>query len=77
MTISKVYSPDEARKLGFFEDEDEQEIEFIKSDYCTECGGTGFIWVKPTRQEQCESCEDLHEQEIRADILMDSIKEGA
>lgn len=77
MQISKVYDENEARKLGFHEDEEDGEQDFISSDYCHECGGAGFLWVKPHRQEQCESCEELHEQEVRADILIDSIKEGA
>lgn len=50
--------------------------DFIKSDFCTECDGVGYV----THQfegiifEQCESCEELHRQELRADRMMDEAK---
>lgn len=51
--------------------------DFIKSDYCTECGGEGFIWLyhenplADSEKEQCESCEELHQAEVRADRMQD------
>ena len=53
--------------------------DFIKSDYCTACDGRGFRIEKtshglPNELEQCESCEELHQQEIKADRLEDEIK---
>lgn len=63
--------------------------DFIKSDYCTECDGTGKVFIgfdigfDPKRMEkfdidkfeQCESCEELHEKEVRADRMFDELKE--
>lgn len=46
--------------------------DFLKSDYCTDCNGDG----KADDGTQCQSCEELHEQELRADRMMDSWKEG-
>lgn len=59
--------------------------DFIKSDYCTECEGEGFIvysYVTPlfdgaqmeTDHEQCPECEFLHQQEVRADRMHDEMK---
>jgi hypothetical protein len=60
---------------GFMEDND-----WLKSDHCAVCGGIGFI-VKPfgktgvlDYEDQCESCEELHYQEVRADRLQDEWK---
>lgn len=49
-----------------------KENEFIKSEFCTECGGTGESVDEPG--EQCFSCEDLHKAEIRADRMHDEMK---
>lgn len=43
--------------------------DFVKSDYCQDCGGIGQI-----DNEQCESCEDLHNQELQADRFQDELK---
>lgn len=62
---------------------------FIKSDYCEECEGTGRIFVgmevgfDPIKMEQfdkdifeqCFSCEELHDKEVRADRMFDELKE--
>lgn len=47
--------------------------DFIKSDYCRECGGEGFIRTTQhvDEGEQCEECERLHALELRADRLQD------
>lgn len=66
----------------------EDEKDFLKSDYCQECEGEGRIFVglksvfNPKTMdfydvdvfEQCESCEELHAKELRADRLMDEWK---
>jgi len=44
--------------------------DFIKSDYCRECDGDGTS----EENEQCESCEELHQQELRADRMHDEMK---
>lgn len=64
--------------------EEFEEYEFLKSDYCTECGGGGYrtekTWTCPLtgfaqrELEQCESCEELHDQEVRADRMHDEMK---
>lgn len=59
-------------------------MSWLKSDYCTECDGEGFIRFKSHEteeyveydSEQCEECERLHLLEVRADMRMDAIKEG-
>lgn len=59
-------------------------MSWIKSDYCTECDGEGFVRMKTFdtgeyaefENFQCEECERLHRLEVRADIRMDEIKEG-
>ena len=54
--------------------------DWIKSDYCHECGGEGFIWLHHENpladndKEQCEECERLHQLELRADRLEDEAK---
>lgn len=55
--------------------------DFIKSDHCQECGGIGYYthFVQlfddvQSEKEQCESCEELHEWELRADRLEDEAK---
>lgn len=58
--------------------------DWIKSDYCNECGGDGYYQrlthdtgeYQEHEKEQCEECERLHLLEIRADRRMDEIKEG-
>jgi hypothetical protein len=60
-------------------------MNFLKSDYCNACGGIGYRIEKtiadmPTpglrriEYEQCEECEELHDQERRADIMQDIAK---
>lgn len=67
----------EKAKSDAWDDED-----FLSSDYCTECGGVGYVWLRhenplaDNEKEQCESCEDLHIAECRADNMMDAWKEG-
>lgn len=65
-----------------------EEITYIKSDYCTECDGSGraSVGTRPVFNHksmeifdadimgQCESCEDLHRQELLADRLEDAAK---
>lgn len=52
--------------------------DFIKSDFCTECDGEGFIWLHDpytaSKKEQCFECERLHRLEVRADRLHDEMK---
>lgn len=55
--------------------------DFIKSDFCHECDGAGYVTYKTLlfddvqiEKEQCESCEELHKQEIRADRMHDEMK---
>lgn len=50
--------------------------DWIKSDYCQECGGEGFVVVnhKENEIDQCEECERLHALELRADRLQDEMK---
>lgn len=55
--------------------------DYIKSDYCEECGGVGYYTHKvglfddyQLEKEQCEVCEELHRQEILADRLEDEMK---
>lgn len=62
--------------------------DFMKSDYCTECDGEGKVFIgfkvgfDPKRMgqfdidefEQCQSCEELHRTEVRADRMMDEMK---
>lgn len=50
------------------------EYGFLQSDYCTECGGLGFITLAINTHEQCEECERLHNLELRADRLCDELK---
>jgi excinuclease UvrABC ATPase subunit len=49
--------------------------DFVRSEYCCECGGTGAIQHDlddyQTEYIQCESCEDLHLAEVRADRMQD------
>jgi hypothetical protein len=47
--------------------------DYITSTYCLECNGDG---ISLDDGEQCLSCEELHQQELRADRMMDAIKEG-
>lgn len=55
--------------------------DWVKSDYCTECGGEGFYTHSTPlfddvqiEEEQCPECERLHELEVRADIAQDVAK---
>lgn len=53
--------------------------DFISSDFCTDCGGIGYFHLPShpesiPEKEQCFSCEELHEQELRADRLHDEAK---
>jgi hypothetical protein len=54
--------------------------DYIKSDYCTECDGEGFVYLiheNPSAdndKEQCAECEELHQQELYADRLHDEMK---
>jgi hypothetical protein len=56
--------------------------DFLKSDYCPICEGEGFVWLHhenplaDSEKEQCETCKDLHQQELRADRMHDQMKEG-
>ncbi len=58
--------------------------DFIKSEYCPDCEGSGFRIEKTstgpfgedlTEYEQCETCEELHKQEVYVDIMQDEAKE--
>lgn len=49
--------------------------DFIKSDYCLECNGDGRQ-VFNDEVIQCESCEELHKAEVRADRMHDEAKGG-
>lgn len=56
--------------------------DWVKSDYCNECGGDGFLnhlthdtgEYKEYEKEQCEECERLVDLERRADIAQDIAK---
>lgn len=55
--------------------------DFLTSDYCQECGGIGYYTHftqlfddVQSEREQCESCEELHRQELLADRLEDEMK---
>lgn len=54
--------------------------DFIKSDYCQECGGDGYTWshhenpAGDSEKKQCELCKELHQSELRFEILIDSMK---
>jgi hypothetical protein len=59
-----------------------REDDWIKSDYCQECSGEGFVKNLTHRTEeyaeyetdQCEECERLVEIERMADIAADEAK---
>lgn len=58
-----------------------EEPSFLSSDYCTECGGVGFVSHKTQlfddveiEKEQCSSCEQLRKSELKADRLEDEAK---
>lgn len=60
-----------------------EEQDFLKSDYCGECGGEGFIKFATSPKdssfteyeiEQCEECERLHRAESYADLMHDMAK---
>jgi hypothetical protein len=56
--------------------------DYIKSEFCLECGGEGFVkFISHQTEEyaeyetgQCAECEELHKQEIRADRMHDLAK---
>lgn len=47
--------------------------DFLKSDYCQECSGEGYVEYND-EPEQCEECERLHRLELRADKMQDIMK---
>lgn len=55
---------------------------WIKSEFCTECDGEGYVILHHENpaadndKEQCAECEHLAELEKRADRLEDEIKEA-
>lgn len=51
-----------------------EDLEFIRSEHCMECGGSGRS-VHNHRQ-QCEECEYIHNMEVMADIIHDEMKEA-
>lgn len=53
-----------------------KDFDFVSSEYCTECGGEGYLVVNAREGEidQCESCEELHRQELIADRMQDQAK---
>lgn len=69
-----------AASTGVTVEKMEEDYDFVTSDYCNQCCGNGyqkFIYPDGTHDLiQCESCENLHRDEIRADIMMDAWKEG-
>lgn len=58
-----------------------EDASFIHSVFCRECEG-GFVTEKEFKgkyiyvRHQCESCLECHQDEIRADRMMDEAKEG-
>lgn len=52
--------------------------DFIRSDYCLQCDGIGFVVISKEDEcqelEQCEECEELHRKEVKADLLHDILK---
>ena len=46
---------------------------FIVSDYCGDCNGDG---ISVDDGGQCETCEELHQQELRADRMQDEEMEA-
>lgn len=56
-------------------------FDYLRSDYCTVCDGNGYRIEKTAscpatgnliiEYEQCEECEELHEQERRSDLQHD------
>lgn len=78
MTMS-FYNPLPTSKLlKLFSQNDESD--FLRSDYCDECGGSGYTWLihenpmADNEKEQCPQCESIHNQEVRADRLHDEMK---
>ena len=58
-------------------------MDFLKSDLCNRCEGKGFylershpeLLVKDYNEfEQCPECQELHQQELMADIMQDMMK---
>ena len=60
-----------SRLLKLFNLKDESD--FLRSDYCDECGGNGYL-IEEGKEEQCLNCEEIHNQEVRADRLHDEMK---
>lgn len=54
--------------------------DFIKSDFCTECDGEGFVWLRhenpaaDSEKEQCAECEELARLEWKADLAHEIAK---
>lgn len=52
--------------------------DFIKSDFCTECEGEGFVWLRHEQgdndKEQCAECEELARLEYKADLAHEIAK---
>jgi hypothetical protein len=78
-----VYNPlPVATLLNLFNlKEESDDSHFIKSDYCHECDGEGFVSYRvdlfddwTIEKEQCPECEHLHKQEIYADRMHDLAK---
>lgn len=53
-----------------------EELQFIKSDFCHECDGCCGYISDHDGIRQCEECERLHKEEVRADMMHDLLKEG-
>lgn len=47
------------------------ETHYIMSDFCHECDGDG---IDKFDGEQCQECERLHKEEVRADMMHDLLK---
>jgi hypothetical protein len=75
--IEKVFS-DASKKPK----EKKVSSDYIKSEFCTECDGEGFIkFISHQTEEhveyetdQCAECEELHKQEVYVDRMCDIAK---
>lgn len=73
-------------KSAKFERTEKTKEEFISSVYCTACDGSGETvidhraWISGGNvyeedvMGQCLNCEELHQQELKADRLHDEMK---
>ena len=74
------YNPLSTTKLHELFSLKEEEANFLRSDYCDECGGNGYLYkvhenpLADNEREQCPTCESLHDQELKADRLHDELK---